>query len=80
MLLTCPILTSPDFVFLQAGDETANEDELLLDKLTMKRTWESDNHPYLFFNEDGATITPLGFFVKSESRKLLPSFSCKMML
>ena len=81
MLLTCPILTSPDFVFFfQAGDETANEDELLLDKLTMKRTWESDNHPYLFFNEDGATITPLGFFVKTESRKLLPSFSCKMML
>ena len=36
----------------------------------MKRTWESANHPYLFFNEDGATITPLGFSIKIDSRML----------
>ena len=42
----------------------------MLDQLAMKRTWESANHPYLFFNEDGATITPLGFSIKIDSRML----------
>jgi len=37
-----------------------------LDQLEIKRTWESGNHPYLFFNEDGATFTPLGFFVEAK--------------
>lgn len=36
-----------------------------LEQLAMKRTWESGNHPYLFFNEDGATFTPLGFYVNN---------------
>jgi len=36
----------------------------VLNQLEMKRTWESGNHPYLFFNEDGDTFTPLGFFVQ----------------
>jgi len=35
----------------------------VLDQLSMKRMWESSNHPYLFFNEDSTTFTPLGFYL-----------------
>lgn len=38
-----------------------------LDSLAMSRTWENSNHPYLFFNEDGATFTPLGFKVRGST-------------
>ncbi|KAF6041604.1 hypothetical protein EB796_000117 [Bugula neritina] len=44
-------------------EENENEDAML-NYLRIKRTWESGNHPYLFFNEDGDTFTPLGFFVQ----------------
>ncbi|XP_067936885.1 E3 ubiquitin-protein ligase rnf213-alpha-like [Watersipora subatra] len=48
------------------SEATEQEDAgAMLDQLGMKRTWESVNHPYLFFNEDGETVTPLGFFAKS---------------
>lgn len=33
-----------------------------LQQLKMQRMW--GNHPYLFFNEDGETFTPIGFFIK----------------
>jgi len=46
---------------LQIEDHDVN---VVLNQLEMKRTWESGNHPYLFFNEDGDTFTPLGFFVQ----------------
>lgn len=39
----------------------------ILDQMEIKRTWESGNHPYLFFNEDDTTLTPLGFFVENVS-------------
>ncbi|XP_067936897.1 E3 ubiquitin-protein ligase rnf213-alpha-like [Watersipora subatra] len=40
------------------------QNDQLLEQLGMKRTWESGNHPYLFFNEDGATFSPLGFLTQ----------------
>lgn len=50
-------------VRIQEDEEV--EGGTMLDQLGMKRTWESANHPYLFFNEDGVTLTTLGFFVRS---------------
>ncbi|XP_067936891.1 E3 ubiquitin-protein ligase rnf213-alpha-like [Watersipora subatra] len=44
----------------------------LLNQLSMKKTWESENHPYLFFNEDGATFTPLGFYVEASHGSAKP--------
>ena len=60
-------LTAVVFLFLifsysQAQDEGRGD---ILEQLEMKRTWESGNHPYLFFNEDGETFSPLGFFVEN---------------
>lgn len=46
--------------------ETGDEGDLLA-QLELKRTWESVNNPYLFFNEDGVSVTPLGFTVKTDS-------------
>ena len=54
--------------FLQLDDGPADN---LLEQLGMKRTWESGNHPYLFFNEDGATFTPLGFFAARGKSRIL---------
>jgi len=50
--------------------EQEDDGSEMLDKLGMKRTWESANHPYLFFNEDGMTLTPLGFFIEDKKRNI----------
>ncbi|XP_067940324.1 E3 ubiquitin-protein ligase rnf213-alpha-like [Watersipora subatra] len=39
----------------------AGETEQLFENLTMKKTWEQSNYPYLFINEDGESFTALGF-------------------
>ena len=39
----------------------AGDASRFLQQLTMKKTWESSNSPYLFFNEDGVSFTSLGF-------------------
>ncbi|XP_067940322.1 E3 ubiquitin-protein ligase rnf213-alpha-like [Watersipora subatra] len=40
----------------------------LLENLTMKKTWERSNYPYLFFNEDGESFTSLGFDARRGNR------------
>ncbi|XP_067936887.1 E3 ubiquitin-protein ligase rnf213-alpha-like [Watersipora subatra] len=42
----------------------------LMRQYGLKRAWESENHPYLFLNEDSSTFTPLGFFVHAENASL----------
>ncbi|CAD7957715.1 unnamed protein product [Amoebophrya sp. A120] len=38
---------------------------------TLRRTWESTPHPYLFFQSDGQSMTFLGFAIDSETGHLL---------
>ena len=37
--------------------------ENVIENLTMKKTWENANYPYLFFNEDGESVSSLGFYL-----------------
>ncbi|XP_051523957.1 E3 ubiquitin-protein ligase rnf213-beta-like isoform X2 [Myxocyprinus asiaticus] len=42
-----------------------NEDEAdILAKLTIRKRWENESHPYIFFNADHLTMSFLGFHVK----------------
>jgi hypothetical protein len=50
-----------------------HEAEFQLDQLKMRRKWENDPHPYLFFNPDGQTFTFFGFHVDTNSGLLLDS-------
>lgn len=42
----------------------AGEADDFIDSLTMKKTWEMSNYPYLFFNEDGESFSTLGFYAR----------------
>ena len=64
------VSTDPDTNYLLLQAEQRGGD--VLAQLEMKRTWESGNHPYLFFNEDGETFSPLGFFVENRGEILKP--------
>ena len=44
-----------------------NEAEFKIDQLKMRRKWENDPHPYLFFNTDGQTFTFFGFHVHKQT-------------
>ncbi|KAK3529115.1 hypothetical protein QTP70_016547 [Hemibagrus guttatus] len=46
--------------------ESHNEDDLL-SRLTIRKRWENESHPYIFFNADHLTMTFLGFHVKKNS-------------
>lgn len=48
-----------------------NKAEFQLDQLKMRRTWEKDPHPYLFFNPDGQTFTFFGFYVNKANGELI---------
>lgn len=62
---------SHDFALpsLEISDRSAlqltesNQAQFQLDQLNMRRKWESDPHPYLFFNPDGQTFTFFGLNV-----------------
>ncbi|XP_073722611.1 E3 ubiquitin-protein ligase rnf213-beta [Misgurnus anguillicaudatus] len=48
-----------------------NEDpEDILSKLTIRKRWENESHPYIFFNADHFTMSFLGFHVKTNGRIL----------
>lgn len=56
--------------------QVEDEGDNILDQLAMKRTWESGNHPFLFFNEDGETFSPLGFFVDDQGNNNTRTIRC----
>ncbi len=45
--------------------------EFKIDQLKMRRKWENDPHPYLFFNPDGQTFTFFGFYINRQNGALL---------
>ena len=45
--------------------------EFKIDQLKIRRKWENDPHPYLFFNPDGQTFTFFGFYIHRENGALL---------
>jgi E3 ubiquitin-protein ligase RNF213 len=48
-----------------------NQAAFELDQLKMRRKWENDPHPYLFFNPDGQTFTFFGFHVNKTNGTLV---------
>lgn len=42
-----------------------------IDQLKIRRKWENNPHPYLFFNPDGQTFTFFGFYVNTQTGQLL---------
>ncbi|XP_029383406.1 E3 ubiquitin-protein ligase rnf213-beta [Echeneis naucrates] len=42
----------------------------LLDRLTIRKRWENESHPYIFFNADRFSMSFLGFHVKSQRHSL----------
>ncbi|XP_036391600.1 E3 ubiquitin-protein ligase rnf213-beta-like [Megalops cyprinoides] len=44
-------------------DDGGREDNLLA-RLTIRKRWESESHPYIFFNDDHVSMSFLGFHVK----------------
>ncbi|XP_015211977.2 E3 ubiquitin-protein ligase rnf213-beta isoform X1 [Lepisosteus oculatus] len=43
---------------------STDEDNDILAQLTIRKRWESESHPYVFFNADHFTMSFLGFHVK----------------
>ncbi len=64
-----PSLEISDRSALQISN--SNKVEFQLDQLKMRRKWENDPHPYLFFNPDGHTFTFFGFNVDRGSGYLV---------
>ena len=50
---------------------STNNVEFHLDQLKIRRKWENDPHPYLFFNTDGHTFTFFGFNVNTATGQLI---------
>ncbi|KAH3727158.1 hypothetical protein DPMN_053084, partial [Dreissena polymorpha] len=48
----------------KVDEENEEDDEQILNRFLLRRTWESSPHPYLFFNSDRETFTFLGFFIE----------------
>ena len=47
-----------------------NQAEFNIEQLKIRRKWENDPHPYLFFNPDGHTFTFFGFYIDRQTGKL----------
>ncbi|XP_028991062.2 E3 ubiquitin-protein ligase rnf213-beta [Betta splendens] len=50
--------------------ESSSENDLLA-CLTIRKHWENESHPYLFFNHDRFSMCFLGFNVKTDGRNIL---------
>ncbi|XP_077981787.1 E3 ubiquitin-protein ligase rnf213-alpha-like [Glandiceps talaboti] len=46
--------------------DDARREEELVDMYKRRRTWEKSPHPYVFFNEDGSSLTFHGFLVRED--------------
>ena len=55
----------------------ANTVEFQLDQLKIRRKWENDPHPYLFFNPDGHTFTFFGFNVNRATGELVDPLTAR---
>lgn len=64
-----PSLEISDSSALRLNEQTRAEFDL--EQLKMRRKWENDPHPYLFFNPDGHTFTFFGFNVNRLSGQLV---------
>ncbi|RNA31081.1 E3 ubiquitin-ligase RNF213-like [Brachionus plicatilis] len=64
-----PSLEISDRSALQLVD--SNQAEFQLNQLKMRRKWENDPHPYLFFNPDGQTFTFFGFYVDRRTGQII---------
>ncbi|KAH3728508.1 hypothetical protein DPMN_054465, partial [Dreissena polymorpha] len=62
---------SPGCIPADAIEDGENdEDEAILNRFSLRRTWESSPHPYLFFNSDRFSFTFLGFFIERATGNL----------
>lgn len=52
-------------------NEQNQQAEFNLEQLNMRRKWENDPHPYLFFNPDGHTFTFFGINVNKANGQLV---------
>ncbi|KAM4524138.1 E3 ubiquitin-protein ligase rnf213-beta isoform 2-T2 [Odontesthes bonariensis] len=48
--------------------ESSHEDDLLT-RLTIRKRWENESHPYIFFNADHFSMSFLGFNVQKDRRQ-----------
>ncbi|KAH3728242.1 hypothetical protein DPMN_054195 [Dreissena polymorpha] len=53
------------------NEEEEEDEDTVLNRLSLRRTWESSPHPYLFFNSDHFTFTFLGFFIQRATGNLI---------
>lgn len=71
------ILMAKDFASpsLNTSDESPmlhidnSQEEDLLARLTIRKHWENESHPYIFFNADRSSMSFLGFNVKLGGRR-----------
>ena len=68
-----PALDISDRSALQMKSD--NKAKFDIEQLKMRRKWENDPHPYLFFNPDGQTFTFFGFCVDRSTGHLLDQTS-----
>ncbi|XP_070782783.1 E3 ubiquitin-protein ligase rnf213-beta [Enoplosus armatus] len=61
-----PSLNTPESPMLHI--ENSLEDDLLA-RLTIRKHWENESHPYIFFNADRFSMSFLGFNVKTCKRR-----------
>lgn len=79
-----PSLEISDCSALRLNEQ--NKAEFKLEQVKMRRKWENDPHPYLFFNTDGHTFTFFGFHVNKSNGQLInptnsqPLFDNKILL
>eukprot|EP00118_Oscarella_pearsei_P021368 m.239300 g.239300 ORF g.239300 m.239300 type:complete len:5831 (+) comp40181_c2_seq5:266-17758(+) len=60
------------------GDLTRIEDVGYLDQYRMRRRWEQEEHPYLFFNEDRHSMTSIGLRITRDGWLADPRTGAKM--
>ncbi|XP_052239407.1 E3 ubiquitin-protein ligase rnf213-alpha-like [Dreissena polymorpha] len=54
-----------------ASPKTTGTADNLINQFSLRRTWESSPHPYLFFNYDHETFTFLGFIIERGSGNMI---------
>lgn len=76
LVVACMIRMSRDFSTrsLEISEETPeliSGNDGILEKMTIKHRWETQPHPYLFFNNDGHTFSFFGFNVDRKTGDLI---------
>jgi len=68
-----PSLCVSDMSAIQLNEN--NQVQFKLDQVQMKRKWETNPHPYLFFNPDHSSFTFFGFNVNQSTGKLADPYN-----